>query len=70
MVDPLDIIDMENRAIAKQIFLSGVEHVLPDKLIRTQVKVIDNILYISDLQFILEDFNHIYILLVPVKPVR
>lgn len=53
---------MKKRVIAEQIFLSGVEHVLPDKLIRTQVKVIDNILYISDLQFILEDFNHIYVI--------
>lgn len=62
MVNSLDIIDMKKRVIAEQIFLSGVEHVLPDKLIRTQVKVIDNILYISDLQFILEDFNHIYVI--------
>ena len=53
---------MEIRTIAEQIFLSGVEGVLPDKLIRTQVKVIDNTLYISNLQFSLVDFNHIYVI--------
>jgi len=53
---------MEIRTIAEQIFLSGVKGVLPDKLIRTQVKVIDNTLYISNLQFSLVDFNHIYVI--------
>jgi hydroxypyruvate reductase/glycerate 2-kinase len=53
---------MEIRTVAENIFLSGVESVLPDKLIRSQVKLIDNILYITNFQFPLIDFNHIYII--------
>ena len=53
---------MEIRDIAEKIFLSGVEHVLPDRLIRNQLKVIDNTLYISDLRLSLVDFKHIFVI--------
>lgn len=48
--------------IAEQIFLSGVDSVLPDKMIRNQVKVIDNVLHIAELEFSLSTFKNIYVL--------
>ena len=50
------------KAIAEQIFLSGVESVLADKLIISQVKIIDGILHIADFQFSLKNSNHIYVI--------
>lgn len=49
------------KAIAEQIFLSGVKSVLPDKMIQSQVKIIDRILHMADSQFPLCNFNHIYV---------
>ena len=47
---------------AEKIFLAGVERVLPDKLIRAQVKLSDDILSICGEQFNLRDIQHIYVI--------
>jgi len=52
----------EVKAVAEQIFLSGIESVLPDKMIQTQVKIIDDVLYLADTQFRLSNISHIYVL--------
>lgn len=53
---------MEIRTVAEKIFLSGVESVLPDKLVRSQVHLIDNVLNIMNFQFPLADIDHIYVI--------
>jgi glycerate-2-kinase len=53
---------MNRRAIAEQIFLAGVESVLPDKLIAREVVVTDNYLHIGKLKFSLEATDKIYII--------
>ncbi len=53
---------MKISAVAEEIFLSGVESVMPDKLIRLHVKLIDNVLNIMNFQFPLIDINHIYVI--------
>ena len=50
------------KILAEQIFLSGVDSVLPDKMIRSQVRILDNVLHIADLEFSLTAFRHIYVL--------
>ncbi|MDD4713582.1 MAG: glycerate-2-kinase family protein, partial [Bacteroidales bacterium] len=50
------------KAVADQIFSSGVDSVLPDKMIRSQIKMINSTLYVEDLQLSLDDFQHIYVL--------
>lgn len=46
----------------KQIFLSGIESVLPDKLIKSQVRLSDNILSIQNYSFYLPDFENIFVI--------
>lgn len=53
---------MNMKAVAEEIFLSGVENVLPDKMIQAQVKVIDNVIHFADTQICLDKVNHIYVL--------
>lgn len=54
---------MEKRKEAENIFLAGVESVLPNKLIHSQVKLSDDILYFADeCRLPLAGFNHLYIL--------
>lgn len=50
------------RKIAEEIFLAGVESVLPDKLIQSQVKASDGILQIAEKTFPLSRFRHIFVL--------
>ncbi|MEA4840211.1 MAG: glycerate kinase [Bacteroidales bacterium] len=50
------------KAVANQIFSSGVDSVLPDKMIQSQIKMINNTLYVEDFQLSLDDFQHIYVL--------
>lgn len=45
----------------EQIFLSGVESVLPNRLIRSHILLIDKILHVSNKQFPLSDFKNIYL---------
>lgn len=52
---------MDYRIVAEQIFLSGVESVLPDRLIRRQVKIEDSTLLISSLKFSLDKINRILV---------
>lgn len=52
---------MDYRIIAEQIFLAGVESVLPDKLIHNQVKLEDLTLSISSRQFSLDRINRIFV---------
>ena len=53
---------MKMRGEAEQIFRSGVDHVLPDQLIRSQVKIADNVLYVANQPFPLDTFQHIYVI--------
>jgi glycerate 2-kinase len=53
---------MNRRTIAEQIFLAGVESVLPDKLIAGEVALRDNYLCIGRLKFSLDTFSNIYII--------
>ena len=50
------------RKIAEQIFLAGVESVLPEKLIQSRMKLFDGVLQISEKTFPLSDFKNIYVL--------
>jgi glycerate 2-kinase len=53
---------MNHRLIAEQIFLAGVDRVLPDRLLTNELAVIDNCLIIGDLKFSLETFENIYVI--------
>jgi len=46
---------------AEHIFLTGIESVLPDQLIRKQVFIKDSILFISSFQFSLDRINRIFV---------
>jgi len=46
----------------KQIFLSGIESVLPDKLIKSQVRWSNNVLSIQNHSFYLPDFENIFVI--------
>jgi len=48
--------------IAEQIFLAGVDAVLPEKLIRSQVKLSGNFLHLAEWEFPLSRFRQIYLL--------
>lgn len=52
---------MDMRSFAKQIFLAGVESVLPDQLIRLKLKLADGILYVAGNSFHLANFRNIYV---------
>lgn len=53
---------MTSRIIAEQIFLAGVESVIPSHLIPDVLHLKDNILHIKHLQFPLKSINNIYII--------
>ncbi len=53
---------MDHRTIAEQIFLAGVESVLPDRLITNEMSLIDNCLKIGNLSFSLETLENIYVI--------
>jgi glycerate 2-kinase len=53
---------MDAKIIAKQIFLAGVESVLPDKIIRRQVFIRESTLFVFSLHFSLENTNRIFVI--------
>lgn len=53
---------MDAKLIAEQIFLAGVESVLPYKMIRNNVLVQDQVLSIADSHIELEKLNNIYVI--------
>ena len=53
---------MNRRQIAEQIFLAGVESVLPDKLIAANMFLNDNLLHIGDFSLPLEKTENIYLI--------
>ena len=53
---------MNSKTIAEQIFLAGVQSVLPDKMIRAHVFVKDGTLFICDISIPLTDLNCIYVI--------
>jgi len=53
---------MNHRAIAEQIFLAGVDRVLPDRLINRELALNENILHIGQLRFSLEVIENIYVI--------
>ena len=50
------------RKKAEEIFLAGVESVLPEKLIQTRIKRRDDVLQIAGKSYPLSRFRHIYVL--------
>lgn len=50
------------KKIIEQIFLAGIEGVLPEKLIQTQMKRSEDVLQIAEKTFPLSRFRHIYVL--------
>jgi glycerate 2-kinase len=52
---------MNNRLIAKQIFLAGVDRVLPDSLIKKEMSLKDNMLFISEFSFNLDSIKNIFV---------
>jgi glycerate 2-kinase len=53
--------EIDNRKIAEQIFLAGIDSVLPDKLISGSMKIQNNLLQIGDLTFDLTITDKIYV---------
>ena len=53
---------MNHRTIAEQIFLAGVESVLPERLITKEMTLKDNCLFIGHLNFFLESIENIYVI--------
>ena len=53
---------MDAKLVAEQIFLAGVESVMPYKMIRNNVLVQDQVLFIVDHQIELEKLNNIYVI--------
>jgi glycerate 2-kinase len=53
---------MNNRLIAKQIFLAGVDRVLPDSLIKKELSLRDNMLFINKVSFNLDSIKNIYVI--------
>jgi len=53
---------MNFKIAAEQIFLAGIESVLPDQLIRKQVFLKGDTLFISSYQFSLENINRIFVI--------
>ena len=53
---------MNRRQIAEQIFLAGVERVLPDKLITGNMSLKADMLFIGDLKISLEKTDNIYVI--------
>ena len=53
---------MNRREIAEQIFFAGVQSVRPDSLIKSKIRLINDILQIADLQFDLREIQNIFII--------
>ena len=53
---------MNSRTVAEQIFLAGVERVLPDRLITKAMYLQDNSLFINDFSFNLDPVRNIYVI--------
>ena len=53
---------MNHKEIAEQIFLAGVDGVLPENLINRKMSLINNKLKISNLSFTLDAINNIYVI--------
>ena len=53
---------MDRKSIAEQIFLAGVAGVLPDQLIRSQVKLVNNILSVAGHTYDLTSIKNIYVI--------
>lgn len=53
---------MNRREIAEQIFLAGVQSVRPDFLIKSKIRLINDILQIADLQFDLRRIQNIFVI--------
>jgi glycerate-2-kinase len=53
---------MDYRSVAEQIFLAGVDRVLPDRLINKSISVDDDLLAIGQHHFNLKAFENIYII--------
>ncbi|MDE3214017.1 MAG: glycerate kinase [Bacteroidota bacterium] len=53
---------MNSKSIASQIFLSGLNGVVPAKLIRDEVSLAEDMLRIQDFNFSLKGIKHIYLL--------
>ncbi|MDD3078063.1 MAG: DUF4147 domain-containing protein [Paludibacter sp.] len=55
---------MEVRKEIEEIFKAGVESVLPDKLMEKHLKLSENILTVSGIEYPLHNFEHVYIVAV------
>lgn len=53
---------MDRNSIAEQIFLAGVAGVLPDQLIRSQVRLMKNILSVAENNYDLSSIRNIYVI--------
>ena len=53
---------MNRRQIAEQVFLSGIEAVQPDKLVKSNMKFDGSVLRIGNLKIALEDKKNIYVI--------
>jgi glycerate-2-kinase len=53
---------MDNKTIAEQIFLAGIDSVLPERLITKVMALTDNLLVIGHLNFSLETIENIYVI--------
>jgi len=53
---------MDRRLVAEQVFLAGVERVLPDRLISKAMSLKDSYLTINDLNFNLDSINNVYVI--------
>ncbi|MDD2525723.1 MAG: DUF4147 domain-containing protein [Bacteroidales bacterium] len=53
---------MNAKRYAEQLFRTGIDRVLPDQLIRLQVKIEGDLLYLADRSFALDAFRHIFII--------
>src|SRR5450759_892362 len=53
---------MNYRKIAEQIFLAGVNSVIPNRLIHNQMEITGSMLCITDQLFFLKETDHIYII--------
>ncbi len=58
----IETINEYEKKIAEQIFLAGVDRVLPDRLISNSMSVRDNYLYINDFSFNLGQVKNIYVI--------
>ncbi|MBK8882255.1 MAG: DUF4147 domain-containing protein [Bacteroidales bacterium] len=53
---------MNKRIVAEQIFLAGIERVLPVKLINKSISLRDNVLLINDMGFDINALENIYVI--------